>query len=51
MPRLQQMKKHFVVSNGVGLKNIVERYSIVNAGKITVEQEAGLFNVRLPLLQ
>ncbi|MGN6437562.1 MAG: sensor histidine kinase [Agriterribacter sp.] len=47
---LQQKKKHFVVSNGVGLKNIAERYSIANAGKIVVEEEAGLFTVRLPLL-
>lgn len=47
---LQQKKRHFVVSHGMGLKNITERYSIANAGAIIVEEKADLFCVKLPLV-
>ncbi len=48
---LQRKNKRFVLSHGVGLKNISERYSIANAGSIIVEENNGLFAVKLPLLE
>ncbi len=47
---LQPKNKHLVLSHGVGLKNIADRYRLANAGTITVLEENGLFIVKLPLL-
>lgn len=47
---LQRKHKQIVLSHGVGLKNITERYKIANAGTILVQEEDGLFTVRLPLV-
>lgn len=46
---LQRKEKGVVLSHGVGLKNISERYNIANAGKPVILEENGLFTVRLPL--
>jgi sensor histidine kinase YesM len=46
---LQRKDKHLVLSHGVGLKNIAERYDIANAGSIVTNEENGCFIVRLPL--
>lgn len=47
---LQRKNKQLVLSHGVGLNNITERYNIANAGSIRVQEEDGLFTVKLPLL-
>ena len=47
---LQPKNKQLVLSHGVGLKNIAERYNIANAGTIMVQEENGLFTVKLPLV-
>jgi LytS/YehU family sensor histidine kinase len=47
---LQRKAKHLVLSHGVGLKNIAERYSIANAGTISIQEEADRFIVKLPLV-
>lgn len=47
---LQRKDKQLVLSHGVGLKNIAERYNIANAGTIMVQEENGLFTVKLPLV-
>ena len=47
---LQRKEKGVVLSHGVGLKNISERYSIANAGAPVILEENGLFTVRLPLV-
>ena len=47
---LQPKAKQLVLSHGVGLKNIAERYSIANAGNISVQEENGFFTVKLPLV-
>ncbi len=47
---LQPKSKNLVLSHGVGLKNIAERYRIANAGSIVVQEENGLFVVKLPLV-
>ena len=47
---LQPKSKHLVLSHGVGLKNIAERYRMANAGTIVVQEENGLFVVKLPLV-
>ena len=47
---LQPKNKQFVLSHGVGLKNIAERYNMANAGTIMVQEENGLFIVKLPLV-
>lgn len=47
---LQRKDKQLVLSHGVGLKNIADRYDIANAGAITVEEVNGLFTVKLPLV-
>lgn len=47
---LQLKSKQLVLSHGVGLKNIAERYSIANAGTPVIREENGFFTVRLPLV-
>jgi sensor histidine kinase YesM len=47
---LQRKNKQHVLSHGVGLKNITDRYSIANAGSIIVEEVNGNFIVTLPLI-
>lgn len=47
---LQPKNKQLVLSHGVGLKNISERYHIANAGAPLVSEENGYFSVRLPLV-
>lgn len=47
---LQPKSKHLVLSHGVGLKNIAERYRMASAGAIEVREESGLFVVKLPLV-
>ena len=47
---LQPKAKQLVLSHGVGLKNIAERYKIANAGSIVVEEKEDWFVVRLPLV-
>jgi sensor histidine kinase YesM len=47
---LQRKDKRLVLSHGVGLKNIADRYEIANAGTITVQEDNGLFTVKLPLV-
>ena len=47
---LQRKDKKLVLSHGVGLNNIAERYSIANAGKIAINEENGQFTVKLPLM-
>ena len=47
---LQRKNKQLVLSHGVGLKNIAERYNIANAGAIMVQEQNGLFAVKLPLV-
>lgn len=47
---LQPKNKQLVLSHGVGLKNIADRYHIANAGTIMVREENGLFIVKLPLV-
>lgn len=46
---LQRKDKQLVLSHGVGLKNIAERYDIANAGSIVTNEENGRFLVKLPL--
>jgi sensor histidine kinase YesM len=48
--KLQPKSRHLVLSHGVGLKNIAERYRMANAGTIVVQEENGLFVVKLPLV-
>ena len=48
--KLQRKNKQLVLSHGIGLKNISERYSLANAGSLSVQEEDGWFIVRLPLL-
>ncbi len=45
-----QQKKQGVVSNGVGLSNIIARYEMLGQPRPTVRQEAGQFVVALPLI-
>jgi len=45
-----QQKKLRVVSNGVGLANILARYQMLGHPQPTVRQEAGQFTVALPLI-
>lgn len=47
---LQRKNRQLVLSHGVGLKNIADRYSIANAGAIIVQEENNQFTVKLPLL-
>ena len=47
---LQQKAKHLVLSHGIGLENIKERYNLANAGSVIIEEEEGRFIVKLPLL-
>jgi sensor histidine kinase YesM len=47
---LQRKAKHLVLSHGVGLKNIAERYHIANAGPVSIEEENDHFTVKLPLV-
>ena len=47
---LQPKSKHLVLSHGVGLKNIAERYRMANAGTIVIREENRLFTVKLPLV-
>ena len=48
---LQRKNSRLVLSHGVGLKNIAERYNIANAGSISIKEENNLFTVKLPLKQ
>ncbi|HSI68597.1 MAG TPA: 2TM domain-containing protein [Gillisia sp.] len=44
-------KKEIIQSRqGVGLKNIEERYGLVTSRKIYIEEDSGFFRVRIPLL-
>ncbi len=44
-------KKEIIQSRqGVGLKNIEERYGLVTSRKIFLEEDSGFFRVRIPLL-
>ena len=45
-----QQKKQGVVSNGVGLSNIIARYEMLGQPQPTVREEAGQFVVALPLI-
>jgi sensor histidine kinase YesM len=47
---LQRKNKQLVLSHGVGLKNISDRYQIADAGTINVSEEDGSFTVTLPLV-
>lgn len=47
---LQPKNKQLVLSHGVGLQNIAERYRLGNAGDIIVGQDNEHFTVTLPLL-
>ncbi|GAB3549497.1 sensor histidine kinase [Spirosoma fluminis] len=45
-----QQKKQGVVSNGVGLNNIIAKYEMLGQPRPTVREEAGQFVVALPLI-
>ncbi len=45
-----QQKKQGVLSNGVGLANIVAKYEMLGQAKPSVREEAGQFVVALPLI-
>ena len=47
---LQRKNSRLILSHGVGLKNIAERYNIANAGPITIKEENNQFTVKLPLM-
>lgn len=44
-----QKKIHLVKSNGVGLKNIIQRYELLGAGKVEVIETEKEFIVKVPL--
>jgi hypothetical protein len=46
-----QKKKTPVISDRVGLVNLMARYQLITADAITVEETADLFVVTLPLLK
>jgi hypothetical protein len=48
---LQRKNRQLVLSHGVGLKNISERYSITNAGSISIQEDNNRFTVKLPLIE
>lgn len=44
-------KKEVIQSRrGVGLRNIIDRYSIVTSREVTIEENANFFRVKIPLL-
>lgn len=45
-----QQKKQGVISNGVGLANIMAKYEVLGQAKPSVREEAGQFVVALPLI-
>ncbi|GAB3507673.1 histidine kinase [Spirosoma knui] len=45
-----QQKKHGVISNGVGLTNIITKYEMLGQPQPIVREEAGQFRVALPLM-
>ncbi|GAB3044230.1 sensor histidine kinase [Spirosoma pulveris] len=45
-----QRKKQGILSNGVGLTNIVTKYQMLGQPPPTIREEAGLFRVALPLI-
>ncbi len=47
---LQRKDKRLVLSHGVGLNNIAERYNMAKAGMPEIRETDGLFTVTLPLL-
>jgi sensor histidine kinase YesM len=47
---LQRKDKAVVLSHGVGLNNIAERYHIANAAAPVITEENGLFSVKLKLV-
>ena len=46
-----QPKSSFEPSTKVGLRNIIDRYRLLTVQPVQVSNEAGVFTVRLPLLQ
>ncbi len=46
-----QPKSSFEPSTKVGLRNIIDRYRLLTTQPVQVSSEAGIFTVRLPLLQ
>ena len=48
---LQRKEKNVILSHGVGLKNIAERYRMASAGTILTHEVNGSFTVKLPLVR
>lgn len=45
------LKEHGVESRGIGLKNISERYFLLNKSEIVVEDSGSMYKVSLPLIE
>jgi sensor histidine kinase YesM len=46
-----QRKATHAASTKIGLKNIIERYKLLDCGVVTVEDDGQFFSVTLPLLK
>ena len=46
---LRRKNKQLVLSHGIGLKNIQQRFNLANAGNVRVDEKDGWFIVQLPL--
>ena len=45
-----QIKKEKIISTGIGLTNVTERYKLLTEKKIQIEEEPGVFRIGLPLI-